>query len=187
MMLYSLGFQLSYLAVIGIVLIQSKIVALLTVKKRIPKYFWELITVSIAAQIATSPLAIHYFHQFPNYFILANLIACPISVLIIPLGFLILVIALVSSVVAGFLGKVLSLVIWILNQGVSIVEQLPLSVWQDLDWSKLEMIMAYFAIGFLLTAIYKQRKTPVWAGLACLVIMVGSMFFREVNAVFSVF
>ena len=186
MMLYSIGFQLSYLAVIGIVLIQKLLSQVWITKRRVYKYIWESVTVSVAAQIATSPLAIHYFHQFPNYFILANIVASPISVLVIPLGFSVLVIAPLSSVVAGFLGRLLSLTIWLLNQSVTLIEQMPLSVWANLDWSKFETVMAYLALGFLLFAIYKQRKTPVWTGLACLVIMLGNMFFRELNVVFNV-
>ncbi len=185
MMLYSIGFQLSYLAVIGIVLIQKLIIQLWEVENRAIKYFWELTAVSIAAQLATSPLAIYYFHQFPNYFILSNIVASPISVLVIPLGFLILVASPVSTVVAGFFGQALSVVIRVLNKSVSLINGLPLSVWKNLDWSKFEMIMAYCTLGFLLFAISKQRKIPVWSGLACILLMTGSMFFREMNVILS--
>jgi competence protein ComEC len=128
--------------------------------------------------LTTTPLSIHYFNYFPNYFILANLIACPISVLIIPLGFIILITAQISSVVAGFFGKIMKLTIWFLNESMSFVEQLPLSVWNNLDWSKFEMVIAYFVVGCLLMAVYKHRKSPVWAGLASLILMTGNMFFR---------
>jgi hypothetical protein len=71
-----------------------------------------------------------------------------------------------------------------LNQSVSTIEQLPLSVWKNLDWSKFEMILAYLAIGSLLTAILKRRRIPVWSGLAFLILMTGTMFFRELVSVF---
>ncbi|MDR0436932.1 MAG: ComEC family competence protein, partial [Bacteroidales bacterium] len=184
MVLYALGFQFSYLAVLGIVMTQMLFAKFWTPKNKVSRYVWECITVSIAAQLTTTPLSIYYFNQFPNYFILANIIASPLSVLIIPLGMTILVSAPISSVVASIFGKLLNLTIWILNQSVSIIEQLPLSVWKNLEWSKFEMVLAYLTIGCLLTAVIKRRRTPVWAGLACLVLMTGNMFFRELSAVF---
>jgi competence protein ComEC len=184
MMLYALGFQFSYLAVIGIVVTQKLFSKLWIPKHKVSKYVWECVTVSIAAQLTTTPLSIYYFYQFPNYFILANIIASPLSVLIIPLGMAILVTAPVFPVVAGFFGKLLNLTIWVLNQSVAIIEQLPLSVWRNLDWSEFEMTLAYLVIGCLLIAIFKRRRTPVWTALGCLILMVGNMFFRELSAVF---
>jgi competence protein ComEC len=178
MMFYALGFQFSYLAVIGIVMTQRLFAKLYTPKHKVPKYVWECITVSIAAQLTTTPLSIYYFNQFPNYVILANIIASPLSVLIIPLGMAILVSAPISSVLAGIFGTLLNLTIWILNQSVSIIERLPFSVWKDLDWSKFDMVLAYLAIAFLLAAVFKRRRTPVWSGLTCLILMTGNMFFR---------
>jgi len=172
MMLYALGFQFSYLAVLGIVMTNNLFSKLWTPKNKILTYIWECVTVSIAAQLTTTPLSIYYFNQFPNYFIFANIIASPLSVLIIPLGMAILVFAKISAFVAGIFGKLLNLTIWILNQSVTIIEQLPFSVWKDLEWTKFETILAYFAISFLLFAFFKRRRTPVWAGLACILLMV---------------
>ena len=182
MMLYALGFQFSYLAVVGIVMTQRMFAKLWTPKNTVSKYVWECVTVSIAAQLTTTPLSIYYFYQFPNYFILANIIASPLSVLIIPLGMAILVSAPISAVLASIFGKMLNITIWILNQSVFLIEQLPLSVWKDLKWSKFEMVLAYLFIACLLVAFMKRRRTPVWSGLACLVLMLGNMFFRELNS-----
>jgi competence protein ComEC len=81
------GFQLSFLAVLGILFIQPKIENAYKPKQYILKKIWTLITVSIAAQCATFPLGILYFHQFPNYFILSNLIVIPLAFVILFLGF----------------------------------------------------------------------------------------------------
>ncbi|MCL2414188.1 MAG: competence protein ComEC family protein [Bacteroidales bacterium] len=186
MMLYALGFQFSYLAVLGIVMTNNMFSKLWTPKNKVSKYVWECITVSIAAQLSTTPLSIFYFNQFPNYFILANIIASPLSVLIIPLGMAILVSAQISAFLAGIFGKILNYTIWVLNQSVSIIEWLPLSVWRNLNWSKFETVLAYLAIAFLLFAYFKRRRAPVWTGLACLVFMVGMKFFQELNAVLNV-
>ena len=90
----------------------------------------------------------------------------------------ILVFAKISAFIAGIFGKLLNLTIWILNQSVTIIEQLPFSVWKDLEWTKFETIIAYFAISFLLFAFFKRRRTPVWAGLACILLMVALEFLQ---------
>ena len=59
--LFDVGFQLSFLAVASILLIQKPIYHLITVKGRIGKYIWGLMSVSVAAQIGTAPLVMFYF------------------------------------------------------------------------------------------------------------------------------
>ncbi|HYG19850.1 MAG TPA: ComEC/Rec2 family competence protein, partial [Ohtaekwangia sp.] len=89
-MIMSVGFQLSYLAVLGIVYIQPKMYLLWEPKHRLVDQIWKVTTVSIAAQIATLPLGLLYFHQFPNYFLLANLLVIPGSFIVLVGGLAIL-------------------------------------------------------------------------------------------------
>lgn len=85
-MIFEVGFQLSYLAVLGIVSIYPIIYSLLLFKSKWIDALWQLICVSVAAQIATFPLVIFYFHQFPNYFLLANVLVIPLIPLVIYFG-----------------------------------------------------------------------------------------------------
>src|SRR5690606_40060713 len=63
--------------VLGIVLLQPKIAGWWDPDNRIIRYLWEITTVGIAAQLATFPISAHYFHVFPTYFIISNLVAIP--------------------------------------------------------------------------------------------------------------
>ncbi|NJK87415.1 MAG: hypothetical protein HC906_16955 [Bacteroidales bacterium] len=76
------GFQLSYLAVIGIVSFQNKIYSVVFIRNSILDKTWKLVSVSIAAQLTTTPLTILYFHQFPVYFWITNVFAIPLTALI---------------------------------------------------------------------------------------------------------
>ena len=78
-----IGFQLSYLAVFGIVYFQPKIFKLIIFKNPVLSYLWALMAVSIAAQITTFPLTLFYFHQFPSLFLLTNLLVVPYAFIII--------------------------------------------------------------------------------------------------------
>ena len=75
--LFQVGFQLSYSAVIGIVLMHPPIYKLLYFKTWLFDKAWSLLVVSLVAQIATLPFTLAYFHQFPNYFLIANLFVIP--------------------------------------------------------------------------------------------------------------
>ncbi len=75
--LKSIGFQLSYLAVIGILIIHPLINSIWTPRQIILKRIWEWTSVCLAAQLVVSPVSIYYFHQFPSLFFLSNLMVIP--------------------------------------------------------------------------------------------------------------
>ncbi|OQB31161.1 MAG: ComEC family competence protein [Bacteroidetes bacterium ADurb.Bin174] len=129
-LLFDVGFQLSYTAVIGIVYFQPKINSLFKVKHRKLKWLTDLMIVSLAAQIGTLPLSLYYFHQFPNYFLVTNIIVIPLASMIIYLaiGFLILSPLPFLAAIPAF---ILKLSLWLLNAIVGFVHDLPhvVSVW----------------------------------------------------------
>ena len=84
--LFEVGFQLSYAAVFGIVFLQPRLDKIFTFRFRVSRYFWALLTTSVAAQIATFPLSAFYFNQFPTFFWVSNLVVIPAAGILIPLG-----------------------------------------------------------------------------------------------------
>ncbi|MEQ8909876.1 MAG: ComEC/Rec2 family competence protein [Vicingaceae bacterium] len=124
LMLYEVGFQLSFAAVIGIVSLHPIIYSWLTPRWWLLDQAWSLMVVSICAQLATLPFVIFYFHQFPNWFLLTNLF-------VIPLAFVIVAGALIVSVLflifqqAFLLGKLLGVVVTILNLIIERMQALP--------------------------------------------------------------
>lgn len=85
--LFQLGFQLSYFAVLSIVIFYPAIYGLLFFKNTILDKLWSLTAVTLAAQIGTFPWALYVFHQFPVYFILSNWVTIPLSTLLVLLTF----------------------------------------------------------------------------------------------------
>lgn len=92
-MLYDVGFQLSFAAVLSIMIFYPFIFRWFWCSNQLLKYLWSLIAVTISAQILTTPIAIYHFHQFPNYFLFANLIAIPLSGLILYAEIILILIA----------------------------------------------------------------------------------------------
>ena len=85
------GFQLSYAAMAGIAFIHPSLRGFWPDDgngRSIPEKIWDTVSMSISCQLATAPLAWHYFHTFPTHFILTNLLAIPMTSLIIPTSLL---------------------------------------------------------------------------------------------------
>lgn len=150
------GFQLSYLAVIGIVYIQPKIAVGFEPDNRILNQIWAITTVSIAAQIATFPLGLHYFHQFPNYFLLSNLIVIPVSTLIIYFGIAVFTFSSIP-VFIKYIAMAFSGLIWFLNFSVKWIESFPYSLLEGISISVSETWIIY-AIIILFFCFFMIRK-----------------------------
>src|SRR5260221_3783352 len=126
-LIMSVGFQLSYLAVVGIVYLQGPLYRLWEPTSLFWDKLWKVTCVSLAAQLATFSLGLFYFHQFPVYFLFSNLAVIPLSVVVLVMGVLLLVISPFVWL-AGFTGLLLQFIISLLNGIVTFVEGLPFSL-----------------------------------------------------------
>jgi competence protein ComEC len=124
MFLFDIGFQLSYLAMVGIYTLYRPIESWYQPKNKIIKYFWQGTAVGFAAQCMTVPLTLYYFHQFPNYFAIANLGLMVVSGLVLGLG-----IALFALHYIPLIGKLTGFLLMISITGmlwfIQWVEHLP--------------------------------------------------------------
>ena len=77
------GFLLSYTAITGIIALHPFLIRMVRVKNRVLRWMIEAISVSLSAQLATAPLVIFYFQQYPLYSILTSLFAIPVLSLMI--------------------------------------------------------------------------------------------------------
>ncbi len=144
-LIMDVGFQLSYAAVAGIVLMQPWLSNLYESKYWLIQQIWNLTTVSIAAQIATFPIGLYYFHQFPNYFMLSNLLVIPLAILILYLGLAIFVTSFIPFV-SEKLGWLLNKTISFLNYGVQQIDALPHSVSENIRFTLSDTLLIYSAI-----------------------------------------
>lgn len=149
--LFDVGFQLSYSAVLSIIYFQPKIGGLLGFKSRAMRWWWDLTAVSLASQIGTFPLALYYFHQFPNYFLLSNYFAIPLASFIIYLAVSYLLLSWIPfvAVIPAYLLKQL---LFALNYSVAFIDDLPAAVsYLHVDFLQLTFIVLIivFLIGFI--------------------------------------
>ncbi len=165
-LLMSVGFQLSYLAVIGIIYIQPKLYGLFSFNWILLDKVWALSCVSISAQLATAPLSMLYFHQFPSYFLVSNLFIIPAAFVILLLGLTLLALSF-SPLIAGFLGVLLEKVIQWTNILVDQVSQWPHGVITNIQLSVLETWAIYALISSLILFLVKKKIQWLIFGLGC--------------------
>lgn len=154
-MLFNVGFQLSYAAVLGILGFYPRLYFLFEFKHRIADEIWKIIAVSIAAQTLTLPMSIFYFHQLPNYFLLANLLIIPLTSLIIYLGILLLAISW-WTIVAKYLGLLIGFFIHLCNSIAQWIAALPYSYTDGLFWTPLGI--ACFYLSLICMLIYFSKR-----------------------------
>lgn len=123
--LWSVSFQLSFAAVAGIMLFGSSMQQAVVLKGRVWQSVSGLLIVSLAAQLGTMPLTLHYFGQTSNYFALTNLIVVPMAGILLSVGFSTL--AMSWCAVGEWLGWATKWCTWLLNQAVQWIESLPYS------------------------------------------------------------
>ena len=95
-LLFQVGFQMSYAAVFAILWIFPLLKKLWFPKNKIVRYFWQLLCVSIAAQLGVLPISLYYFHQFPGLFFISNLIIVPALGIILGMGILVIFLSLLN-------------------------------------------------------------------------------------------
>lgn len=143
--LFDVGFQLSYVALFFILWLQPLLAQLWRPKNKITNYFWEILTVSFAAQIGAFPLSMYYFHQFPGLFFVTNLVIIPFLSVIMSLGVLVMVLAALDCVPV-FLAKSLELSIYILNKIINSIASLEQFIFREIPFHWQFLLTVYLLI-----------------------------------------
>ena len=172
-LIYDVGFQLSYAAVFSIVYFHPFLYGLRYFKFWIADQIWLMLTVSVAAQIGTIPFLLHYFHQFPTWFLLANLMVIPLVTVILYLSFIVFAVAPVLP----FLGVLMTRILDWAGQGmlfsVHLVERLPFSVLDGLYPSDLTLFLfVSFAVLFTIFIVYKKREFLIYALIGMIILLI---------------
>jgi competence protein ComEC len=155
--IYDIGFQYSFAAVLGIVLLFNPLYSVFSFSNKIWDYFWQLFCVSLAAQLATSPLSLYYFHKFPTYFWLANLFVVPLAFFVLASGLLLLSVSGLPSV-AWWVGKACNGVVWLMNSVVLNVGKLPNAVVDGFFPSPLMVVLQYVLLCFVFLYFVEKKS-----------------------------
>ncbi len=166
--LFDVGFQLSFMAVLGIIIINPLLVNLYSIRQRIVKYCWDLCCVSTSAQIGTLPVSIYYFHQFPLTFLITNLFVIPlVGILMILIPVSLLAFSVFPSVSILFLPVNRMLLFFI--SGVEVLQRMPYGTLTGLEMGIGDACLMY--VFFLVVAQLFMKKRVVYLYLLLLLVL----------------
>jgi competence protein ComEC len=156
-MVFDIGFQLSFLAMLGIYLFYRPIEQFWYIKNGIGRYLWQGTAVGFAAQLMTTPLSLYYFHQFPNYFILTNIGLMASSGIILGLGMTLFALGWLWWF-GKFIGYLLAISVFLSYVVVEWTSALPGSVAYGFQLSFFEVIL----LGILACWLFLPKPKPIY-------------------------
>lgn len=166
--LWDVGFQLSFGAVLSIVIFLQPIYKWWYIKNKLLDNIWKLTSVTLSAQVLTFPIIIYYFHQFPLMFIISNFIAVPLSAIILKLELLLVVFSFYEPA-AYYIGQLLHYSIWLLNSFIKNIDQLPNAVYDNIQVNLLQTYLLYAVI--IAGSVWLMRKWKAGLQLASLFLL----------------
>ena len=206
------GFQLSFLAVLSIVYLQPRIAGWLAAgawfagRQRswqprpvrwawrssgwVAEALWQATALSLAAQVATFPLSLFYFHQFPLSFLCSNLVAVPISSYAVYVGLTLLVtkglVALVGLMLPAFInqwldylpqlmGRIFEFMVWCFNEYIFWISRVMAgAVVDNIRVTAAETLLLFAGIGLVLAYFGSRRTVWLRAALGVAALYAGS-------------
>ena len=174
--LFDIGFQLSFLAMLGIFLFYRPIEEVIFFENKILKKVWQGTAIGFAAQLMTTPLSLYYFHQFPNYFILTNIGLMASSGLILGLGIFIFSVSWFKPL-AKFSGWILGVIIYLSLLFIEWVEGLPGAVAFGFEISLIAVLM--MGLLALILFLVKENRIIKYSAIMLSVVLLGIVVQRR--------
>ena len=181
--LWDVGFQLSYAAVLSIVLFFKPVYNLVFIRNKLLDALWKLNAVTLAAQVLTTPLSLYHFHQFPNCFLVANLLAVPLSSLLL-VGEIVLCAVSFIPMLAQWTGSALNFLLHFLNNFIQNINSLPFASWTHLQLNIAQVILLYGLIAAITSWLAQKDKKALIVALcmSCLFIAIRTHSFMVASA-----
>ena len=179
-LIYAVGFQLSYIALLGIIIIQPLLVRLWIPKNKILEYTWQITTVGLAAQLATFPISAYYFHVFPSYFIISNLVAIPGAFLIMSFGVPFMVFAEIP-VLGHWLSWVTDKLIFSVNTLIFWIQDLPYSRISEISLSPFSIFTYWTVLCLAILLLVNSGKRLAYSFMIVLIFFGVFRIFNSID------
>ncbi len=176
-MLFDIGFQFSYLAVLSIVVWYPYIFNWFHFKNRAVHFLWEITALGFAAQILVTPLSLFYFHRFATYFWLTGLLAIPVSTVALYAGLLVFIFHSIPPL-AWCAGKVFSFSVWLMNAIILKTDELPFGAINGVYLTALSVVLLYILIYCVFSGVYKKTLRAWQPALVSILILASLSAFK---------
>lgn len=178
MYIFDIGFQLSFVAVTGLILIVPHFSAFAP-RSYIMSHIYQVLIASTVAQCSLLPFILYHFGTFPTYFLLGNLLMAPMVLVIICLSVLILLLPIPP--IHYYLCRILEKLIMYLNECITTITHWQGAKWEALYISGWEAILC----GLVLICIIAYLRKPhfyrcKWLLCSC-ILCIGTMLYHKVQ------
>ncbi|HCL06176.1 MAG TPA: hypothetical protein DHW64_09515 [Chitinophagaceae bacterium] len=178
--LWDAGFQLSYAAVAGIMVFTRPVYRYWYIPYKALRYGWQLLVVTCSAQVFTIPVVLYHFHQFPNLFLMTNLVVVPLSGLILYACILLLVVSPVP-VIAYHLGEIVQMVLRLMNRFITYAEQLSFAVTDHIQINPAQITCYFLLILFFCRWVIFKKSCYLFYLLTCICISCSIYAYRHIQ------
>ena len=157
-LLWDVGFQLSYAAVLSIVVFMKPIYNWFAIQNKLLDGLWKLNALTLSAQILTLPLCMYHFHQAPTMFLITNLLAVPLSSLVLYMLIMLITVSAIPAL-ANFSGWIITKLLWLMNQFILWVDQFRFAVVDGIQHTPIQTILLYGIIAAAGIWLIEKNKT----------------------------
>ena len=179
-MIFQASFQFSFLALLSILYFYSTIYEWLfnyiEINSRLINYMWQMIALSISAQILVAPLTIYYFHKFPTYFWLSGIVAVPAAYCVLVLGILMIIMEYFLPLINEIIDILLTSIFNVFIYSIQTIEHLPFATIDNLWLYTHELLLLYLSLGLFLAGRHVYKANYIIASLVVLMIFTFSRY-----------
>lgn len=168
MLLFHVGFQMSYAAVLAIVWVYPLLQKIWRPKHWLANKIWQLLAVSIAAQLGVLPISLYYFHQFPGLFFLSNILIVPFLGLILGMGIIVIALVIMDLAPAQLI-TLYDNVIRFMNTVIDWVAQQEAFVFRNISFDLVQLVLTYAFLIALIWLLHKYTYRKLCAVLVCMI------------------
>ena len=176
--IYDVGFQLSYLAVFGILWLMPVAMQFWKPLWWIVMKIWQLIALGTIAQLCVLPLSLYYFHQFPLLFLVANLVIVPFMGLLLGGGVLVVLVSALNInipiIIKGYdflMSFMNGLIYWVADQDTLVIRNIPFGTF--------ELICVFVGVLGLGLWLEKPNQRKIFIPLLAGCILIGGIHYQE--------
>ncbi|MDR3694018.1 ComEC/Rec2 family competence protein [Mucilaginibacter sp.] len=174
------GFQLSFIAVSGLIVLQPVVYQWLKFKNKWADKVWALCSVSITAQVVIFPISAFYFHQFPVYFLISNLFVAVPAALVMYGGILFLLLPQIP-VVSASIAFILEKTIVMMNKGLACIEHAPYAVINKIWLTGPEYVLVYVVIISLFYFLFNRKLWLLKFSMVCMLMLCISLSIKNIG------
>ncbi|MCW3120673.1 MAG: ComEC family competence protein [Flavipsychrobacter sp.] len=173
MWLFSVGFQLSFVAVLSLILFYAPIYKCASPKHIVTRKLWGAVAASIAAEVLVAPLVIYYFHTFPLLFIVANVAAFLFMEVVLVLSMVVIAASVVPAL-ASITGAVIVWLVTLFDHIVKWLQGFSPASFHFLMITGVELFIIYVVITGLSLFLIRKKKQALFTGIiACCVLLIS--------------